>query len=212
MKKTIVKSVLAATMLFSAVLGNGGITNAAAVKPTATTKPAATPAPIMRDNLSKYGMEKEVDLPVTLKADGLIYTVEKVMIYDVNSKDAQSLIKRYDYWNLNEFGKAKYLVWTKIKITNNSNKTVQRYISDLNYKWRLNVTGDVDGSAWPLFSGLAKHSMNSTESLSYFIIKPGSSLTTYQPYAISVQPTEFNISLNYNNKSELINLANLSGK
>lgn len=59
MNKTMMKSILATTMLFSAVLGNGAITSAAAVKPAATTKPAATPAPIMRDNLFKFGLKKK---------------------------------------------------------------------------------------------------------------------------------------------------------
>lgn len=45
------KVALATTLLFSSVLGNGMIANAATTKPTATVKPTATPAPIMRDNL-----------------------------------------------------------------------------------------------------------------------------------------------------------------
>lgn len=99
MKKNILRAALTTTMLLSMVLGQNVITNAAAVTPvtaatpSATAKPAATPAPIMRDNLSKYGLKKDLELPVTVTAGGLSYTLEKIMIYDFKSKDAQNLVK-----------------------------------------------------------------------------------------------------------------------
>lgn len=139
MKKTIVRAVLTTTMLFSMVLGQNVITNAAAVTPiaaatpttTTTVKSTATPVPIMRDNLSKYGLKKDLELPVTVTAGGLSYTLEKFMIYDFKSKDAQNLVKQYDY---DSFGvmvsNPKYFIWTKITIKNNSNKIVKRSLND----------------------------------------------------------------------------------
>lgn len=144
MKKTIVRAVLTTTMLFSMVLGQNVITNAAAVTPSAiaTAKPAATPAPIMRDNLSKYGLKKDLELPVTVTAGGLSYTLEKFMIYDFKSKDAQNLVKKYDY---DSFGvmvsKPKHFIWTKITIKNNSNKIVKRSLNDQKEKWILSLQG-----------------------------------------------------------------------
>lgn len=146
MKKTIVRAVLTTTMLFSMVLGQNVITNAAAVTPIAaatpsvTAKPAATPAPIMRDNLSKYGLKKDLELPVTVTAGGFSYTLEKFMIYDFKSKDAQNLVKQFKY---DSFGgmvsNPKYLVWTKIIIKNNSKSIVKRALYDQKDKWVLSL-------------------------------------------------------------------------
>lgn len=146
MKKNILRAALTTTMLLSMVLGQNVITNAAAVTPvtastpSATAKPAATPAPIMRDNLSKYGLKKDLELPVTVTAGGLSYTLEKFMIYDFKSKDAQNLVKQFKY---DSFGvmvsKPKHFIWTKITIKNNSNKIVKRSLNDQKEKWVLSL-------------------------------------------------------------------------
>lgn len=163
MKKTIVRAALTTTMLFSMVLGQNVITNAAAVKPvatatptatskpTATAKPTATPVPIMRDNLSKYGLKKDLELPVTVTAGGLSYTLEKFMIYDFKSKDAQNLVKKYDY---DSFGglvsNPKYFIWTKITIKNNSKNTVKRSLNDREKLWTLSLQGKSQlDTIWP---------------------------------------------------------------
>jgi len=117
MKKTMVKSVLAATMLFSAVLGQGAIANAATAKPTA--------APVMTDNLSKYGLKKAMDLPVTLTSEGLSYTLHKIMIYDFKSADVKNLQKLYGFQDsTGSIDSPKYLIWTKFTLQNNTNKTM----------------------------------------------------------------------------------------
>lgn len=206
MKKTMMKSVLAAAMLAGAVVGQGSVSNAAGTTPAVA---AATAAPIMRDNLAKYGLVKDVELPVTVTAGGLSYTLEKIMIYDINSTDAQSLIKKYNYWNLNSFGDSKYLLWTKITITNKTNKIVQRSTKDLNYKWYLNTAKPgANGGAHTLFSGLKEHEMNSKETLLNFVLNPGNSLTTYQALSTKVKPTLFSISLSFNGVSKFIFIAN----
>lgn len=175
MKKTIVKSFLAATMLFSVILGNGAITSADAVKPT------ATPAPVMRDNLSKYGLKKDIELPVTLTAGGLSYTLEKFMIYDFQSKDAQNLVKQYKY---DSFGvmvsKPKYLIWTKITIKNNSKSIVKRSLYDQKDKWILTFKrgGELD-TIWPKVN---EDKINNKSAFYYYTLKPGEQLSTYQAF------------------------------
>lgn len=174
MKNRIMKSVLAASMLFSAVLGNGAIINAA-VKPTATTKPAATPAPIMRDNLSKYGLKKDIELPVTVTAGGLSYTLEKIMIYDAQSKDAQALIKKYNY-----SGEGKYFIWTKITVKNNSGNTIKKDYVDVSEKWRLGF-GSQSG-AYPTMPRNKDTSINDKEALWGWKLGPGKQMSSYQAY------------------------------
>lgn len=188
MNKRIVKVTLAATMLFSLVVGQqGGVTNAssatpeATTKPTATAKPTTTSAPIMRDNLSKYGLKKDLELPVTLTAGGLSYTLEKFMIYDFNSKDAQSLIKQYKY---DSFGvlvsKPKYLIWTKITIKNNSESIVKRTLNDRAEKWVLSLK---DGGALdPIWPKANLKKTNDKSAFYYYMLKPGEQLSTYQAF------------------------------
>ncbi|MEK4192637.1 hypothetical protein NYE59_06155 [Paenibacillus sp. FSL L8-0323] len=189
MKKTIVRAVLTTTMLLSMVLGQNVITNAAAVTPiaaatpttTTTVKSTATPVPIMRDNLSKYGLKKDLELPITVTAGGLSYTLEKFMIYDFKSKDAQNLVKKYDYDSFSAMvSNPKYLIWTKITIINNSNKIVKRTLDDRKEKWTLTLQrfGQID-EIWPK-ANVKK--LNNKEAYYYYNLKPGEQLSTYQAY------------------------------
>lgn len=127
MKKTILK-VTAAALLVSQflTLGAGFQENtASAAAPVSTAKPV----PVMTDNLFKYGLKKDVELPVTVTAGGLSYTLEKIMIYDYNSKDALALRKLYNYGkNAGSISNPKYFIWTKVTIKNNSQKVAQRII------------------------------------------------------------------------------------
>ncbi|WP_339317044.1 hypothetical protein [Paenibacillus sp. FSL R10-2734] len=189
MKKRVVKATLAATMLFSVVLGPGVVANAetvtpvvtakpaAAVKPTATVKPVATPAPapIMRDNLSKFGLKKDLELPVTVTAGGLSYTLEKIMIYDAQSKDAQTLIKKFNY-----SGEGKYFIWTKITVGNNSGNTIKKDYTDLSEKWRLGFGNKLD--AYPTMPRSKDTSVNDKEALWGWKLAPGQKMNTYQAY------------------------------
>ncbi|OMC66731.1 hypothetical protein BK121_19085 [Paenibacillus odorifer] len=188
MKKNILRAALTTTMLLSMVSGQNVITNAAAVTPvtastpSATAKPAATPAPIMRDNLSKYGLKKDLELPVTVTAGGLSYTLEKIMIYDFKSKDAQNLVKQFKY---DSFGgmvsNPKHFIWTKITIKNNSNKIVKRSLNDQKEKWSLTLSssgGRID-AIWPK-ANVGK--LNNKDAFYYYSLKPGEQLTTYQAF------------------------------
>jgi hypothetical protein len=187
MKKNILRAALTTTMLLSMVLGQNVITNAAAVTPvtastpSATAKPAATPAPIMRDNLSKYGLKKDLELPVTVTAGGLSYTLEKFMIYDFKSKDAQNLVKQYDYESFGGLvSNPKYFIWTKITIKNNSKNTVKRSLNDREKLWTLSLQGKSQlDTIWPK-ANVKK--LNSKEAYYYYTIKPGEQLSTYQAY------------------------------
>ncbi len=188
MKKTMIKAVLTATMLFSAILGQGVVTNTAAAKPVVT-------APVMTDNLSKYGLIKDVELPVTITAGGLSYTLEKIMIYDINSATAQALIKKYGY---NNYG--SYLVWTKITIENKSTKVIQESAKDPNPKWFISP-----GDGGVLLQDMPRVKVkekNSKEALWDYTLKPGQKLTTYQAFLNTGSFKYLKIWLNVNGSSQ----------
>lgn len=201
MKKKIVEATMAATMLLGAVLGQGVVANAeavtpvatakptAAVKPTASVKPTATPVPIMRDNLSEFGLKKEVDLPVTVTADGLSYTLEKIMIFDAKSVDAQTLAKQYGY-NLKD---SKYFIWTKITVENKSGNIVQQNIKDLRDKWRLNFGDLSKGDAYTSMPDKMLDIKNSKQALWDWSLKPSEKLSSYQGYCYSGDINYFKI-------------------
>lgn len=195
MKKTMMKSILATTMLFSVVLGNGAITNAAAVKPAATAKPTATPAPIMRDNLSKYGLKKDVELPVTVTAGGLSYTLEKIMIFDAKSKDAQTLIKKFNYSS-----EGKYFIWTKITVKNNSGNTIKKNYTDLSEKWSLGF-GERNNTVYLTMPRTKASSPNDKEALWDWSLAPGQQMSSYQAYYYNGDFKSFVIWLDNKNSS-----------
>ncbi|NOU80112.1 hypothetical protein GC101_14670 [Paenibacillus sp. LMG 31459] len=171
MGRTAVKAILATALLAGGIVGQVGAVSATAAKPTA--------APIMRDNLSKYGLVKDVELPVTVEAGGLSYTLEKIMIYDFNSKDAQGLIKRFNYSpSSGMYLNPKSMIWTKIIIKNNSKKTIDNF--DGKSKWSIQ-TADFDQTD-PIQSWSKIGKTNDKEALNAYKLKPGESLSTYQAY------------------------------
>ncbi|MDH6374102.1 hypothetical protein M2444_005946 [Paenibacillus sp. PastF-3] len=202
MKKRVVKATLAAAMLFSVVLGQGvavkaeTITPVVTAKPTGTmepattAKPAATLAPIMRDNLFKFGLKKEVDLPVTISAGGLTYTLEKLMFYDVKSKEAQSLMKLYDFSDNIYKSPTKYMVWTKLTIENKGSKVIQVSAVDLNEKWHLKVDSVNLLAPTP---GKTMLELNNKEALWNWVLKPGEKLSSYQMYGYFKDPSVISI-------------------
>jgi len=205
MKKRIVKATLVAAMLFSVVLRQGVFANAETVTPvvtakptasaipTATVKPTATPAPIMRDNLSKFGLKKDVDLPLTISAGGLKYTLEKLMFYDVKSKEAQSLMKMYDYSENIYKTPTKYMVWTKLTIENKGSKVIQVSAVDLSAKWNLKVDGYNLLAPAP---GNKMLELNNKEALWNWVLKPGEKLSSYQMYGYIKDPSVISIYVN----------------
>lgn len=188
MKKTSLKVAMAMVILSSAVMGNEYIASA-----TTTTKPVATQAPIMRDNLFKFGLKKEVELPITVSAGGFNYTLEKLMFYDVKSKEAQSLMKLYGYSDRIYKTPTKYMVWTKLTIENKGSKVVQVSSVDLNEKWYLKVDG------YNLLAPSPKNKMlelNNKEALWSWVLKPGEKLSSYQMYGYIKDPTNISIYVN----------------
>jgi hypothetical protein len=162
-------------------------------------KPSATPAPIMRDNLFKFGLKKEVDLPVTISAGGLTYTLEKLMFYDVKSKEAQSLMKMYGYSDRIYKTPTKYMVWTKLTIENKGNKVIQLSSNDLSAKWYLKVDG------YNLLGPSPKKKMlelNNKEALWSWVLKPGEKLSSYQMYGYIKDPTDISIYVNIGGEFE----------
>ncbi|MDT3426024.1 hypothetical protein J2Z22_001544 [Paenibacillus forsythiae] len=184
MKKTILKVSTAAlllTQIFSVVGASAQGLNPSAPRVAATGAPQAT-APIVTDNLAKYGLKKDVELPVTVTAGGLSYTLHKVMILDFNSKEAVVLRKKYQYEDSSDMiAHPKYFVWTKITITNKSQNLVQRNYKDMLYKWRLFFDSGMNNGELDKVMPIAnRFKPNSTEALNDFKLKPGQSLTTYQ--------------------------------
>lgn len=197
MKKTTVKAILAATMLVSVAIGQVEPTNAAAAT---TPAPAAgkttTPVPVMTDNLSKYGLKKDMELPVTVTAGGLSYTLHKVMIFDINSPTALALQKQYEFVDyLGAIVDPQYFIWTKITITNKSKKTVGHNNREMLFKWRLYFADGMEAA--PVDASSEKNKDNSKKALYDLNLKPGESLTTYQALYYKGDLNYFKISLNF---------------
>ncbi|OBZ11549.1 hypothetical protein A8L34_14415 [Bacillus sp. FJAT-27264] len=186
MKNTMMKVTLAATMLVGGILGQGAVNVSNADAAAATTTKVQ---PIMTDNLSKYGLKKDVELPVTVTAGGLNYTLEKIMIYDAKSNDALALTKKYGY-NING---AQYFIWTKITIENKSSNLVQQNVKDLSEKWALNFGDLSKGDAFAAMPKASYYKPNSKEALWDWSLKPGEKLSTYQGYLYTGEINYFKI-------------------
>lgn len=189
MKKTMLKSVLAAAMLAAAVVGHGGVSEAAGA---ATSVPTATKAPVMTDNLAKYGLKKSMELPVTMSDQNFSYTLHKIMIYDFNSKEAKTLRDKYGY---QKYGMVlvnpKYFIWTKITITNTSNKNLYGGGGDLGMKIRLYFDdANIVDIVGPMKS-MGK--TNSKDALWTLDLAPGEKLTTYFAYVYEGEFDYFSI-------------------
>lgn len=170
--RTAVKAFLATALLAGLIVGQVGPVSATAAKPTA--------APIMRDNLSKYGLVKDVELPVTVTAGGLSYTLEKIMIYDTKSKDAQALIKKYGYTGTES---AKYFIWTKITVENKSGNTIQQNYKNLSDKWGVSFGSET--SPYPIMPKVNYSKPNNVEAIWDWSLAPSKKISTYQAYAYS---------------------------
>ncbi|MBY9080941.1 hypothetical protein KIH86_12610 [Paenibacillus sp. HN-1] len=179
MKKMMLKASVAFLLLTQVVAG--GIPAVAAERPASKVAAAATAAPVMTDNLAKYGLKKNVSFPVTVAAGGLSYTLHKIMIYDIDSAEAKAIRNKYGYSkNSDYFRNPKYFVWTKITIANNSKKVVQQNANDVSSKWFLNVRDSgALGLAMPFFLADKK---NNTSALWDFKLNPGEKLSTYQGF------------------------------
>ncbi|BCG57856.1 hypothetical protein [Paenibacillus sp. URB8-2] len=183
MKKMILKVSTAALLLTQIVLV-GGVSakavDAAAHRVVAATS-AKTNTPVMTDNLSKYGLKKAMNLPVTLSSEGLSYTLHKVMIYDFNSPEVKKLQKLYGFQNGSDvIIVPKYFIWTKVTIRNNTSKMLKGDGTDIYRLIRLTFqTGEITDPAWPM--NLAQK-INSKDALWTYRIKPGEQITTYLAY------------------------------
>ncbi|UQZ35235.1 hypothetical protein C2I18_17945 [Paenibacillus sp. PK3_47] len=189
MMKRMGKTVLATAMLFGGVLGQVGAAengSPAANKPAATAKPSATAkptaAPVMTDNLAKYGLKKEIDLPVTLTSEGFSYTLHKIMIYDFKSAEVKKLQGLYGFQDSTGIiDRPKYFIWTKVTLENKTKKTMHGGGGDLQGLVRLNFKiGQILDAMWP--EKLASKT-NSKEALWTYTLKPGEKLTSYVAYA-----------------------------
>ncbi|MRN51812.1 hypothetical protein [Paenibacillus monticola] len=174
MKKRMMKSFLATALLAGSILGQVGFANAATAKPTV--------APVMTDNLAKYGLKKAMNLPVTLTSEGLSYTLHKIMIYDFQSAEVKNLQKLYGFQSATgSIGRPKYLIWTKFTLQNNTKKIMTGGGNDIKRLMPFTFqTGKITDPIWP--RKLASKT-NSTEALWTFTLKPGEKITSYLAYA-----------------------------
>ncbi len=184
MMKTVTKVTLAAMMMFSSILGNVGATGAS------TTK--APTVPVMTDNLSKYGLKKSIELPVTMSDQDFSYTLHKIMIYDFNSKEAKTLRDKYGY---QDFGRVlvnpKYFIWTKITIANNSKKNLFGGGGDLGMKIRLYFDdSDIVDIIGPMKN---MEKTNNKDAMWTFDLDPGEKITTYFAYVYEGEFDYFSI-------------------
>ncbi|MFC3748483.1 hypothetical protein [Paenibacillus sp. GCM10012306] len=192
MKNTMMKVTLAATMLVGGILGQGAVDDS---KADAAAAPTTKAQPVMTDNLFKFGLKKDIELPVTVTAGGLSYTLEKLMFYDVKSTEAQTLMKKYGYSDRIYRTPTKYMVWTKLTIENKSNKIIQQGARDLSPKWRINVNGSSLDAPTP---GKKVDELNNREALWDWVLKPGEQLSTYQMYGYIKDPKDISIYVNVN--------------
>lgn len=175
---------------------------------TAATAPTTTKAPVvMTDNLSKYGLEKEVTFPLTTTVNGLSYTIHKMMIYDIKSADAQALMKKYKYpATVDRYPNAKYFIWTKISIVNKSGNSMGVYARDTNKKWRLMLE---EGKEFePVIPKATFGKFNSKEALWDFILKPGEKLDTYQAFEYDGDFNSLRIIMTYKGNTKETYIAN----
>ncbi|WP_151732977.1 hypothetical protein [Paenibacillus tengchongensis] len=200
MKNAMIKSVLVSSIVLAVLplqqgIAAQGTASAAgtAISAVATTAPKPTAAPIMRDNLSKYGLKKDVELPVTVTAGGLSYTLEKIMIFDFASKEAVALRKTYNYGEESGLvAHPKYFVWTKFTVKNNSKKVLE---TDTGEKWRLHFQGLK--SLDPVYR-FQPVKLNDKSAVSWMKLKPAEQLSSYQAYMYAGNFNYFQISLDFN--------------
>ncbi|WP_339222829.1 hypothetical protein [Paenibacillus sp. FSL H8-0332] len=172
--KTAVKAFLAVALLAGPAAVPAGDVSAAGVK--------ATAAPVMTDNLAKFGLKKAMNLPVTLESEGLSYTLHKIMIYDFKSPEVKKLQQLYGFQDsTGMIDKPKYFIWTKVTLENKTGKTMHGGGGDLQGLVRLTFkTGQIIDAIWP--EKLASKT-NSKEALWTYTLKPGEKITSYFAYA-----------------------------
>lgn len=190
MKKQILTTLVAGTMIFSMFAGQASATTGNKT-PVPTAKLTATATPML-DNLFKYGLKKDIELPATVTAGGFSYTLEKIMIYETKSTTAQALIKQYGFTGTEG---EKYFIWTKFTIANNSGNLVQQNAKDLAEKWRLNFGEE----AYVKMPDKLWDKTNSPLALWNWKLAPGQKLSSYQAYSYSGDFNWFYVSLKVKN-------------
>ncbi|WNS41017.1 hypothetical protein [Paenibacillus sp. MMS20-IR301] len=186
--KKVMKAILAASLLAGSIVGNVGSVGATEVKPTA--------APIMTDNLAKYGLKKGMNLPVTLESEGLKYTLHKIMIYDFKSPEVKKLQQLYGFQNSTSIiDKPKYFIWTKVTLENGTKKKLHGGGNDITITIPFTFkTGQITDALWP--EKLASKT-NSKEALWTYDLKPGEKITSYLAYAYESEFDYFVIRMLY---------------
>lgn len=154
---------------------------------------------VMTDNLSKYGLKKDMELPVTVEAGGLSYTLHKVMIYDFKSAEVKKLQKMYGFPNTGGvITRPKYFIWTKVTIENNTKKNVWGGGRDI--RKILPITFE-DGSIVDPIGPLNRlEKRNDKEALWTYSFNPGESITSNLAYVYDGDFDYFAIRMFYDGK------------
>jgi len=153
-----------------------------------------------KHNLGNFKELKVVtNFPIVLEAGGLKLTVHDVYLYKADSEEAKVLHKKYDF---QYFGRAKYVVWSKISLENTSKKVIRYDGLDLNEKvgW-FTATSETHGRLLNSNS-ITYGTMNNTEVLDGWILKPSESITStnVQIDYLSEKPFDtIGVFLSYNN-------------
>ncbi|OBZ15831.1 hypothetical protein A8L34_27675 [Bacillus sp. FJAT-27264] len=178
LKKFFVSAVSAAILLVGTV---GGYDSAHAA--------GAAPTAIVRDNLSKYGLKKDVELPVTVTSGGLSYTLEKIMIFDSTSSEVKQLKKLYGFQDTGYlYTNPKYFIWTKMTLSNNTKQVLTGSGNTIANTIYLSFQdGQMLDPIWPMNK---RTKTNDPEALWGYSLAPGQKVTSYLGYG-------YNGSFNY---------------
>ncbi|WP_310551318.1 hypothetical protein [Paenibacillus glufosinatiresistens] len=186
-----IKLILTAMLVFTTIISFSN--NNSVVSASVSTNQTITP---ITNNLSKFNLDLQVKLPFTTTVNGLSYTLHKMMIYDVNSKDAKALMKQYGYSSKTTcYPDMKYLIWTKITITNKSKYKMGAYPDDMSEKWSYYLD---DGRNFDKMMPMKEAwTYNSKSALWAYILKPGETITTYQAYALGGEFTNLRLTTSF---------------
>lgn len=130
------------------------------------------------NNFEDYGLTPVVELPLVLEHGGLELTVHEASIYSTDSKEAVALNEKY---KLKYFNDGHYLLWTKVTLKNNSQKTLRTDYSDMLLK--VSAMNGVGESMRYSVSLVPEHNiLNNNEILFDWVLKPGESVTSHIPF------------------------------
>lgn len=133
---------------------------------------------VATNNFEDYGLTPVIELPHVLEYGGLELTVHEAFIYSTDSKEALALHQKYKF---GYFDEGHYLLWTKVTLKNNSQKTLRTDYYDMLMKVSaMNGVGESMQYSYSLAGG--REVLNDKEVLFDWVLKPGESVTSHIPF------------------------------